>query len=130
MKEGKREKEANNFSYSHLLKFALRKRIITVQTYKNLVSQMLGLKIYQVNIPKGLNELLQLEAITYYYYKSNEDSLFNESVLKKENIGFVAQEVAKVFPEAIDTASNGYLGLNIHPILIAYLNTIKKNSRK
>lgn len=75
---------------------------------------------------KGLRELMQLEPIRYYYVQPSKDSLFAAEVLAREHIGFAAQAVAGVFPEAVDTAANGYLGLNIHAILIAYLNAIKE----
>ena len=75
---------------------------------------------------KGLSELMQIQSIRYHYQNPSEDSLFSPQVLEKENVGFVAQEVARIFPEAVDTAANGYLGLNIHPILIAYLNAIQE----
>ncbi len=75
---------------------------------------------------KGLDELVKLEAITYYY-KDTGDSLFLPEVLKEEAIGFSAQEVQKIFPEAVKPFKDGkYLGLDIHPILIAYLNAIKE----
>jgi len=75
---------------------------------------------------KGLSELMKLRPVRYYYKNPGEGPLFAPDVLQKENVGFVAQEVAQVFPEAVDTASNGYLGLNIHAILIAYLNAIRE----
>ena len=75
---------------------------------------------------KGLRELMQLEPIRYYYVQPSKDSLFAAEVLAREHIGFAAQAVAGVFPEAVDTAANGYLGLNTHAILIAYLNAIKE----
>lgn len=61
-----------------------------------------------------------------YYYVQPKDSFFDPGVLVREQVGFVAQEVVRVFPEAVDTAANGYLGLNTHAILIAYLNAIKE----
>jgi hypothetical protein len=75
---------------------------------------------------KGLAELMQLQAITYYY-KDTGDSLFLPEVFEQENIGFSAQAVQEVFPEAVAPFMDGrYLGLDIHPILIAYLNAIKE----
>lgn len=41
-------------------------------------------------------------------------------------MGFPAQEVQKIFPEAVGTDEDGYLNLNIHAILISYLNAIKE----
>lgn len=75
---------------------------------------------------KGLNELAQLETITYKYIDTG-DSLFAPEVFNEEAYGFSAQEVQKIFPEAIKTFKDGkYLGLDMHPILVAYLNAIKE----
>jgi len=75
---------------------------------------------------KGLPELMRLRPVRYRYFNPKDAVLFAPSVLEKENVGFIAQEVAMIFPEAVDTAANGYLSLNIHAILIAYLNAIQQ----
>jgi hypothetical protein len=75
---------------------------------------------------KGLPELMRLRPVRYRYLNPKDAVLFAPSVLEKENVGFIAQEVAMIFPEAVDTAANGYLSLNIHAILIAYLNAIQQ----
>jgi hypothetical protein len=74
---------------------------------------------------KGLKEILQLNPITYYY-KNTSDFTFDSKVLEKENIGFSAQQVSKIFPEAVSQDPSGYLSFNIHPILVAYVNAIKE----
>jgi len=43
-----------------------------------------------------------------------------------EQVGFVAQDVQKVFPEAVSEAEDGYLDFNIHAINIALVNAIKE----
>jgi hypothetical protein len=75
---------------------------------------------------KGLPELMRLRPVRYRYLNPKDAVLFAPSVLEKENVGFIAQEVAMIFPEAVDTAANGYLSLNIHAILIAYVNAIQQ----
>lgn len=74
---------------------------------------------------KGLTEILQLQPVTYYY-KNVGERKFNEEVLKTQNVGFSAQEVQKVFPEAVGTDEDGYLNFNMHAILVAYVNAIKE----
>jgi hypothetical protein len=74
---------------------------------------------------KGLKDLMQLNPIKYHY-KNVGERTFREEVLNTEYVGFSAQEVQKVFPEAVGTDADGYLNLNIHAILIAYLNAIKE----
>ena len=43
-----------------------------------------------------------------------------------EYVGFSAQEVQRVLPEAVSRSTNGYLQLNSDPILWTMLNAIKE----
>ena len=43
-----------------------------------------------------------------------------------EQVGFVAQEVKKVFPEAVTEAEDGYLDFNIHAVNVALVNAVKE----
>ena len=74
---------------------------------------------------KGLKEILQLKPITYRYINVG-DRKFEEDVLNTDNVGFSAQEVQIIFPEAVGTDADGYLTLNIHAILVAYVNALKE----
>ncbi len=87
------------------------------------------LKSITAKYTKGLKEVLQLQPIVYSY-KNSAGGLFDSRVLNQTFVGFTAQAVAKIFPEAVDTASNGYLGINLHPILVAYVNAIKELSEQ
>jgi hypothetical protein len=78
---------------------------------------------------KGLKEILQLNPITYYY-KNTSDYTFDPRVLEKENIGFSAQQVSKIFPESVIQQPDGYLAFDFHPILVAYVNAIKELAEK
>ena len=78
---------------------------------------------------KGLNEILQLNPISYNY-KNVGERTFDETVLNTKAVGFSAQEVQEIFPEAVGVADDGYLNLNIHPILVAYVNAIKELNLK
>ncbi len=78
---------------------------------------------------KGLNEILQLEPITYYYQNVGERT-FDEEVLNTRNVGFSAQDVQKIFPEAVGTDEDGYLNFNIHSILVASINAIQELNEK
>ena len=44
----------------------------------------------------------------------------------EENIGFIAQEVQVVFPEAISEGENGYLYFNTHPVNVGLVNAVKE----
>jgi hypothetical protein len=83
------------------------------------------LKNINGNYSKGLKELMQLQPIRYNYKNVGERTFRNE-VLNTEYVGFSAQEVQKVFPEAVGIDADGYLNLNNHAILVAYLNAIKE----
>ena len=84
------------------------------------------LKTIDGNYTKGLKEILQLNTIMYHYAKGNARNL-NSDV---QAYGFSAQEVQKVFPEAVTEEQDGYLSLNIHTILIAYVNAIKEQQQQ
>ncbi len=73
---------------------------------------------------KGLADILKLNPVAYYY-KNVGNRKFDESILTTKAFGFAAQDVQKVFPEAVGTDADGYLNLNIHPILIASINAFK-----
>jgi hypothetical protein len=79
------------------------------------------LKTINGNYTRGLSDILKLNTIRYNYKADNSFSLPSN----EQFYGFTAQEVQKVFPEAVKTDENGYLNLNIHPILVAYVNAFK-----
>lgn len=69
----------------------------------------------------GLEEVLKLHTVRFNYKKDNPLGLNSE----REIIGFIAQEVEAVIPEAIKRRSDGYLELNVDPIHWAGINAIK-----
>ncbi|MBL7765025.1 MAG: tail fiber domain-containing protein, partial [Chitinophagaceae bacterium] len=87
------------------------------------------LKTIHGNYSKGLKEILQLNPITYHY-KNTEGRTFSKDVLQTENIGFSAQEVQQIFPECVGTDEDGYLNLNNHAMIVAYVNAIKELNEK
>jgi hypothetical protein len=87
------------------------------------------LKTIEGAYTKGLSEILQLNPIKYHY-KNVGERQFKEEVLKKQQIGFSAQEVQRLFPEAVEVDDDGYLNLNIHAVLIAYTNAVKELNAK
>ncbi len=81
------------------------------------------LKDIRGNYARGLNEILQLNTIRFNYKKGNPLGLPHEP----EIIGFVAQKVQKVIPEAIHVREqDGYLELNVDPIHWATVNAVKE----
>jgi len=85
-------------------------------------SSVLRLKNLKGNYNKGLKEIAALQPVKYVYKKDNPRQLNSEIV----QVGFVAQEVQKIFPEAVSEAEDGYLDFNIHPINVAFVNAIKE----
>lgn len=80
------------------------------------------LKNIRGNYEKGLSEIVALQPIKFSYKKDNPRQLPSDSEL----VGFVAQDVQKVFPEAVNEEDDGYLDFNIHAINVAMVNAIKE----
>lgn len=74
----------------------------------------------------GLKELLQLEPIRYEYKPDNANGIKSED----EHIGFSAQAVQKVIPEAVTSTETGYLMINNDPILWTMLNAVKEQQEQ
>jgi len=85
-------------------------------------SSDLRLKTLTGKYEKGLEEIAALEAVRFIYNPGNARQLSSET----EQVGFVAQEVQKIFPEAVAEAEDGYLDFNIHPVNIAMVNAIRE----
>ena len=71
---------------------------------------------------KGLNEILELSPVLFNYKKDNPRELPDDIIYQ----GFVAQEVQKIFPEAVSQGEDGYLDFNMHSINVALVNAIKE----
>jgi hypothetical protein len=74
----------------------------------------------------GLKALMQLQPIRYEYKRDNALGIKSEG----ENIGFGAQTLQKVLPEAVTRNSGGYLMVNSDPILWTMLNAIKEQQKE
>ena len=66
--------------------------------------------------------MLRLKPISYNYNDDNPLGIANGG----DHIGFVAQEVEKVIPEAISYTEDGYLMIDNDPIIWTMLNAIKE----
>jgi len=74
----------------------------------------------------GLKAVMQLQPIRYEYSKNNALGLKSDG----EHIGFGAQAVQKIIPEAVTKNSEGYLMVNGDPILWTMLNAIKEQQQE
>ena len=70
----------------------------------------------------GLNAVLRLQPLRYEYKRDNALGIKSEG----EHIGFSAQAVQKIIPEAVSKNDRGYLLVNNDPILWTMLNAIKE----
>jgi hypothetical protein len=74
----------------------------------------------------GLKAVMQLNPIRYEYLKNNALGLMSNG----DHIGFGAQSLQKVIPEAVTTGSDGFLRVNNDPILWTMLNAIKEQQKE
>ena len=70
---------------------------------------------------KGLEDVLKVEPIIYSLKADKTNEL---------QVGVIAQELQKIFPEAVVTMPNGYLGIDITPVFFATLNALKELDKK
>ena len=84
------------------------------------------LKHIRGNFGTGLKAVMQLNPIRYEYLKNNALGLNSEG----EHIGFGAQSLQKVIPEAVTKNSDGYLTVNNDPIIWTMLNAIKEQQKE
>jgi endosialidase-like protein len=82
----------------------------------------LRLKNIDREYSKGLQEVIKLRPIEFHYKPDNARGYSPE----REEIGFVAQEVQEVFPEAVTEGDDGYLDMNVHAINVAMVNAMKE----
>ena len=74
----------------------------------------------------GLQTLRQLQPLRYEYKPNNALGLRGEG----EYVGFSAQAVQRVLPEAVTRTASGYLQINNDPILWTMLNAIKEQQQE
>ncbi len=84
------------------------------------------LKNIKGNFTSGLNAVMRLQPIRYEYKANNALGINSEG----EHIGFGAQSVQQVIPEAVMTNANGYLMVNSDPIIWTMLNAIKEQQKE
>jgi hypothetical protein len=84
------------------------------------------LKHLDGNFTAGLGEIMKLHPIRYRYKDDNGMGIRD----REEHIGFVAQEVQGVIPEAVTQNDKGYLLVNNDPILWTMLNAIQEQQRE
>jgi Chaperone of endosialidase len=84
------------------------------------------LKSIKGNYTSGLKAVMQLQPIRYQYSPKNPLGLN----AKEEYVGFGAEAVKKVIPEAVTKSDSGYLMVNNDPIILTMLNAIKEQQQE
>jgi len=74
----------------------------------------------------GLKALMQLQPLRYEYKPNNALGIKSEG----EHIGFGAQSLQKIIPEAVTRDTSGYLMVKSDPILWTMLNAIKEQQKE
>lgn len=80
------------------------------------------LKDIQKTFDKGLAEIMKIDPIIYKYKKDNALGIKDDG----DHVGIIAQEIQKVFPEAVTTDEKGFLQFTPDSIYWAMLNAIKE----
>lgn len=84
------------------------------------------LKNIKGHFNSGLKAVMQLQPVRFQYKPGNALGLQSEL----EQVGFGAQALQKVIPEAVTKNANGYLMVNNDPILWTMLNAIKEQQQE
>jgi hypothetical protein len=80
-----------------------------------------NLKKNIITLPNALEDLMKLRGVRYDWRAS-------ENATGSVNIGFIAQEIEKVFPQFVDTGSNGVKGVaygSFTPVLLQAIKEIQ-----
>ncbi len=85
-------------------------------------SSDIRLKNVTGDYPKGLNEICALQPVVFTYKTGNSRHLPADV----PQIGFVAQDVQKVFPEAVAEGEDGFLDFNMHAVNVALVNAVRE----
>ena len=74
----------------------------------------------------GLSAVMRLQPLRYEYKPDNALGLKSEG----DHIGFGAQALQKIIPEAVTKTATGYLTVNNDPILWTMINAIKEQQKE
>lgn len=71
-----------------------------------------------VEVDGALNDILNLRGVTYYWKDENKD--------QSKQMGLIAQEVEKVFPEVVETDASGYKSVAYQNLVAPLIEAIKE----
>jgi hypothetical protein len=84
------------------------------------------LKTFKGEFNRGLQAVMQLQPLRFEYKKGNAAQIKSEG----EHVGFGAQALQKIIPEAVTQNADGYLLVNNDPIIWTMLNAIKEQQHE
>ena len=84
------------------------------------------LKAITGSYDSGLAEIAALQPVRYHYAEGNARG----HDPAPEYVGFIAQQVQPVFPEAVSEGNDGYLDFNMHAVNVAMVNAIQTLSEQ
>jgi hypothetical protein len=84
------------------------------------------LKTIKGRFNTGLKAVMQLQPLRYEYRRNNALNLNSEG----ERVGFAAQTLQQIIPEAVSRSDSGFLMVNNDPILWTMLNAIKEQQQE
>ncbi len=84
------------------------------------------LKTIKGQFNSGLSAVMQLQPLRYEYKRNNALDINSEG----EHVGFEAQAVREIIPEAVTRNEKGYLLVNNDPIIWTMLNAIKEQQKE
>ena len=74
-------------------------------------------------LENSLNKVLQLEGVSYNYVPEYKNLKFDSG---RKSIGFIAQDLEKVFPEIVRTDEDGLKSVEYHLLNAALVEAIKE----
>lgn len=74
-------------------------------------------------LPQLMDKIMQLKPSSYYFKTSHK-------VAKNKSVGFIAQDVEKIFPEMVYDFDGGYKGLNYSAFVVVAVKAIQEQQQK
>ena len=78
-------------------------------------------------LQNGLQKILALNGITYYW---RADEFTDKGFDNSQQIGFIAQEVEKIFPQLVVTGTDGYKGVDYTKLIPVMVEAIKEQQKQ
>ena len=86
------------------------------------------------NIGGSLSKVKQMQGVTYEYNNIGEKVIPEEADSKGytnpvKQVGFIAQDIEKLFPEIVHTDGNGYKSIDYSKITVILVEAVKEQQK-